>query len=154
MVRRFKPVLVSDRSADRPPMPPAEGSAEQVPPATDPEQQRNDKTAGELDQQNEGAAVMPYSFPRRAYGRQTSEPEPLNWRRGMFRVWLLASAAWLMGWIIYLILYGLRAGFRDTGDVLVIPILLFGPPIALLLFGIAAGWAFRGFNIEDRSAGK
>ena len=29
------------------------------------------------------------------------------------------------------------------------PVLLFGPPIALLLFGLAAGWAFRGFKPDD-----
>jgi hypothetical protein len=35
------------------------------------------------------------------------------------------------------------------GDVLVIPVVLIGPPVALLLFGIAAGWAFRGFRVDD-----
>ncbi len=109
---------------------------------------QNDNTTAESGTVPEGAGVMPYSFPRRAYGRQNSDPDPINWRRGMFRVWLLASAAWIMAWVIYLILYGVRAGFQGLGDVLVIPILLFGPPIALLLFGMAAGWAFRGFNVE------
>lgn len=29
-----------------------------------------------------------------------NEPErmPVNWRRGFFRVWVLLSAAWVMGW--------------------------------------------------------
>ena len=78
----------------------------------------------------------------------------VNWRRGLFRVWLLFSAAWLMGWIIYLIMYGLRGGFRTTGDFLEIPVLLFGPPIALLLFGVATGWAFRGFKAENGPSDK
>ena len=78
----------------------------------------------------------------------------VNWRRGLFRVWLLFSAAWLMGWIIYLIMYGLRGGFRTTGDFLEIPVLLFGPPIALLLFGVATGWAFRGFKTENGPSDK
>lgn len=121
-------------------------------PVVDFPQRRTDTTAAELEDVDQGAAVMPYSFPRRSYGRQNREPEPINWRRGMFRVWLLLSAAWLMGWTIYLLVYGLRAGFKGPGDVVVIPILLFGPPIALLLFGIAAGWAFRGFNIEEPPA--
>ena len=84
--------------------------------------------------------------PRRLSNFNAGETSPLNWRRGMFRLWLLLSAAWLMGWSIYLIMYGLRRGFQTSGDLAVIPVLLFGPPVALLLFGIAAGWAFRGFK--------
>jgi hypothetical protein len=34
-------------------------------------------------------------------------------------------------------------------DLLVIPVLLFAPPIALLIFGFGAGWAFRGFKVDD-----
>jgi hypothetical protein len=45
-----------------------------------------------------------------------------------------------------LILYGIRDGFHGAGDLLAIPVLLIGPPIALLLFGLVAGWAFRGFK--------
>jgi hypothetical protein len=71
---------------------------------------------------------------------------PLNWRRGLWRVWLLASAAWIMGWIVYLILYGIQGGFRGPAELLAVPVLLIGPPIALLLFGLMAGWAFRGFK--------
>ena len=53
-----------------------------------------------------------------------------------------------------MIMYGLHGGFKTTGDFLVIPVLLFGPPIALLLFGLAAGWAFRGFKPEDDPSDK
>ena len=88
-----------------------------------------------------------YNFPRRSFTPQVVEPMPINWRRGLLRVWLLASAAWIMAWSIYLIMYGLERGFR-TSDILVIPVLLIGPPIALLIFGIATGWAFRGFKVE------
>jgi hypothetical protein len=56
----------------------------------------------------------------------------------------------MMGWIIYLVMYGLLGGFKTTGDFLLIPVLLFGPPIAMFLFGLAAGWAFRGFGPETR----
>jgi hypothetical protein len=75
--------------------------------------------------------------------------EPINWRRGLFRVWLLFAAAWLMGWCLYLTMYGLRGGFKTTGDWVVVPVLLFGPPIALFLFGLAARWAFRGFVADE-----
>src|ERR1039458_6522212 len=83
--------------------------------------------------------MAPYGIPRRSFSAKEEEPLPVNWRRGLFRVWLLFSAAWMMGWIIYLVMYGLQGGFKTTGDFLVIPVLLFGPPIALLLFGLAAG---------------
>jgi len=36
----------------------------------------------------------------------------------------------------------------------VIPVLLFGPPIALLIFGLAAGWAVRGFKAVNDPPGK
>lgn len=93
--------------------------------------------------------MPPYSIPRRPFGSQNEEPIPVNWRRGMFRVWILLSVAWIMGWLIQLTVYGLQGGFKMAGDVLAIPVLLFGPPVALLLFGIAAGWAFRGFRVDE-----
>jgi hypothetical protein len=87
-----------------------------------------------------------FGIPRRESEELTSAATQLNWRRGFLRVWLLLSAAWIMGWIVYLILYGIQGGFQSSGDVLAVPVLLFGPPIALLLFGLVAGWAFRGFK--------
>ena len=56
------------------------------------------------------------------------------------------DAVWGMGWIVYLILYGIQGGFHSATDLFAIPVLLIGPPIALLLFGLVAGWAFRGFK--------
>lgn len=93
--------------------------------------------------------MPPYGVPRRPFTPQNDEPVAVNWRRGMFRVWILVSAAWIMGWAIHLIMFGLQGGFKATGDILVLPVLLLGPPIALLLFGIAAEWAFRGFSVGD-----
>jgi hypothetical protein len=90
------------------------------------------------------------AVPRRSLGSQNEEISPTNWRRGMFRVWLLVSAAWIMAWVIYLVLHVIHGGFKETGEFLAVPVVLFGPPIALLLFGIAAGWAFRGFKVDDR----
>jgi len=95
---------------------------------------------------------MPYGFPRRRLGAPLEDRVPVNWRRGMFRVWILISASWIMAWILYLVVYGLETGFRITAA---IPVLLFGPPIALLVFGTAAGWAFRGFKADEpESAGR
>jgi hypothetical protein len=87
-----------------------------------------------------------FGIPRRASQAQREEVAPLNWRRGLFRIWLLVSAGWIMGWTIYLILEGVQGGFSTRADLIVVPILLFAPPIALLLFGLAGGWALRGFE--------
>jgi hypothetical protein len=92
--------------------------------------------------------MPPYSVPRRPFTARNEDSIPINWRRGMVRVWILVSAAWIMGWILYLILYSLQGGFKPS-DTLAIPVLLIGPPVALLLFGVAAGWAFRGFRVEE-----
>jgi len=96
--------------------------------------------------------MPPYSIPRRFAAKQ-EEQMPLNWRRGMFRMWLVLSAAWIMGWIIAFLVYGIQGGFRAWSDFLAIPILLFGPPIAALIFGIAVGWAFRGFVVDEQGSG-
>jgi hypothetical protein len=47
-----------------------------------------------------------------------------------------------------LILGVLEDGFK-TSDLLVMPVLLFAPPIALLIFAVAAVWAFRGFKVDE-----
>jgi hypothetical protein len=96
-----------------------------------------------------------FGIPRRASDIQVNEPsKAVNWRRGLIRVWLLLSAAWIMGWAVYLILFAIQVGFKNSHDFFAIPVLLFGPPIALFLFGLAAGWAFRGFKPdEDDSTG-
>ena len=101
-----------------------------------------------------GIVTKPHFGIPRSAGANGEESMPVNWRRGLFRVWLLFCAAWMMGWIIYLAIYGLHVGFKTTGDFLVIPIVLFGPPVALLLFGLAAGWAIRGFKVENSPPGE
>jgi hypothetical protein len=53
-----------------------------------------------------------------------------------------------MGWTIYLMLEGAHGSFTTSGDFIEVPILLFAPPIALWLFGFAAAWAIRGFEVE------
>jgi hypothetical protein len=62
---------------------------------------------------------------------------PINWRRGFFRIWLLLSAAWIMGWALYLILFALQDGFAKIGDFLMIPVVFFGPPVAIFLLGMS-----------------
>ena len=88
---------------------------------------------------------------QRRYAGSGIDTAPLNWRQGLFRLWLLVSAAWIMGWAIYVILSGLGQEFKTTEDFLAIPVVFFGPPIALLLCGLATGWAIRGFSAEKIS---
>jgi hypothetical protein len=68
----------------------------------------------------------------------------------LWRLWVLASSAWLLGWGVYLPISALRSGF-EPGDLPAVPMLLFGPPLALLVFGIATSWAFKGF-LPDKTA--
>ena len=97
--------------------------------------------------------MSPFINPRRSLRASRGEHVPINWRRGLFRVWLSLSAAWIMGWSIYLLMNGIQGGIRTARDFLVIPIVLLGPPIAVLLLGIATGWAFRGFKVDDEQTG-
>ncbi len=94
--------------------------------------------------------MPPFRAPHRPFAVESEKSAPVNWRRGMFRIWVLASAAWIMGWMLYLLIDGLKMGF-STNDLLVVAVVLFGPPLALLLFGIATRWAFRGFTAEDHA---
>jgi hypothetical protein len=89
-----------------------------------------------------------HTFSRRAFG-PVAEPILIKWRRGFFRIWLLISAGWLMGWTIYLIMYSLQGGYSGNRDFVAIPVLLLAPPIALFIFGLATAWAFRGFQAKD-----
>ena len=91
-----------------------------------------------------------YGIPRRSVTPQVKELAPFNWRRGLFRMWLLISAGWVMSWTIYLVMYVLQ-GQSTRNDVLVFSIVLLGPPVALLIFGIAARWTFRGFHVAEHS---
>ena len=93
---------------------------------------------------------MPRRIPDSA---RTNAPSEVNWRRGLFRVWLLLSAAWIICWTIYWLLYGIQVGFQNISGLLSIPVLLFVPPIVLLLLGWATGWAFRGFRSDHDDRG-
>ena len=49
----------------------------------------------------------------------SSKDEPINWRRGLFRMWILLSTAWIMGWTIYLILDGVQGGISNGEDIVI-----------------------------------
>jgi hypothetical protein len=104
-----------------------------------------------LNKGDQGAKAMPsYRIPRRPFSPESGERTAINWRRGMIRIWILVSTAWIMGWIIYFTIEGIESGFRLTGKALSVPVVLFGPPIALLVFGFAARWAFHGFSVDEQ----
>ncbi len=48
----------------------------------------------------------------RPFIAQKGKTVPINWRRGMYRLWLLASAAWIMGWVIYFVIELIRGEFE------------------------------------------
>jgi hypothetical protein len=87
------------------------------------------------------------AVPNRRFYSEKDKLAPVNWRRGLFRLWVLASVAWMMGWIIFFAI-GFVGGESTARDLLVLSVVLIGPPIALLLLGIATRWAFQGFNDE------
>ena len=80
-----------------------------------------------------------YSVLRRPFPGHTNEPSPPSiWRRGSMRIWLLISAAWIMGPLDLPDHDTVPSGFRgsdlsgDSGAAV-------RPPVALLLFGADAG---------------
>ncbi len=85
---------------------------------------------------------------RRRLNFEQEKQVPLNWRRGMFRLWILTSSAWTMGWLIFFAVEVL-GGEISVKQLIVAPVILIGPPVALLLFGVAARWAFQGFYSDD-----
>jgi hypothetical protein len=89
----------------------------------------------------------------RLFNTQKEKSTPINWRRGMFRLWILASIAWIMGWVILLIIQYIL-GEAPTPQLTVAPVILIAPPVALLFFGLATRWAFQGFLMDEESAGK
>ncbi|MGO9983195.1 MAG: hypothetical protein ACLPIX_03165 [Rhodomicrobium sp.] len=90
----------------------------------------------------------PAVMSNRPFKLERGKSEPINWRRGMYRLWLLASAAWIMGWLINFAIEFIRDELT-THDLLVVPVVLFGPPVALLFFGVATRWAFQGFSTDE-----
>lgn len=100
---------------------------------------------------NESATISRLSGVRSLRGAKVGGPEPINWRRGLFRLWMLLSGAWVLGWGVYLAIWSIRTGAQTSGDLFAIPVLLLGPPAALLVFGHATAWALRGFVPESRS---
>jgi hypothetical protein len=59
-----------------------------------------------------------FGIPKQGRQQRLRDIAQVNWRRGLFRVWLLFSAAWMMGWIVYLIINGIMDGLQSSGNLL------------------------------------
>jgi hypothetical protein len=64
-----------------------------------------------------------YGIPRRSLAPQITEVAPFNWHHGLYRIWLLVTAGWVMSWAIYWIIDALEGKFTQC---FAIPIVLFG----------------------------
>ena len=76
-----------------------------------------------------------FGIPNRESGGRIGQIAQVNWRRGLFRLWLLLSAAWIMGWTVYIVVIGIKDGFKSFGDLFAIPVLLIGPPVRSFCLG-------------------
>jgi hypothetical protein len=82
----------------------------------------------------------------------------MNWRRGLFRLWLVASAVWIARTFWWreacLIPSWLGGGGWWCNDAVVDPIgenlksvaLILGPPAAAFLAGLVSVWVLNGFR--------
>jgi hypothetical protein len=65
----------------------------------------------------------------------------MNWKRGLFRIWLAFSALWVSGSLGVAAYYGIGSISEFVKS------LLF-PPVALLFIGLLVRWILRGFSNE------
>jgi len=73
-----------------------------------------------------------FGMPRRnVISGASSSKAQVNWRRGFFRVWLLASGAWIMSWVLWLMIYGISRGFRDMHEVFAVPVRAGSPDLGI-----------------------
>ena len=90
-----------------------------------------------------------YSLPK--YRRERQFASGVNWRRGSYRLWILASFAWILGWGVYLSIYAIQFG-EGINQLRTLPVLLLAPPSAMLVFGWSCLWALRGFIPTKRGS--
>ena len=72
----------------------------------------------------------------------------MNWRRGLYRVWLVLSALWALFLLyLFLVLHDPNSGAFSPGqDISATALWLVVPPSALLGIGVLVGWIARGFR--------
>jgi hypothetical protein len=72
----------------------------------------------------------------RAFDRERKKLAPINRRRGLFRLWILVSGVWIMGWLIYFVIQ-LMADNWSGRDLLTVPVVL------LSLWALRRNWNFN-----------
>jgi hypothetical protein len=105
-----------------------------------------------------------------AHGRDRAEDRKMNWRRGLFRLWLVASFLWIVGVIVFdsasticaevrlRFELGKLENFRSRDDFSWIQcegpiLLLLGPVLGSFFAGLIRAWIVRGFaRANDRKA--
>lgn len=73
----------------------------------------------------------------------------MNWRRGIFRLWLAASAVWITivvvsGYGHFQLMYGLGDP-HAPGILYAVGFIALGPVILTLVLGIIFNWIIKGF---------
>ena len=76
----------------------------------------------------------------------------MNWRRGLFRGWVVLSIAWVVVYVVVFIreLNSLPGGYLWADVDIVFVLLLMGvfagPPFGVFLVGLLLVWVFLGFR--------
>jgi hypothetical protein len=78
----------------------------------------------------------------------------MNWARGLFRLWLVASVLWIFAWIVlgwstlgcFLLHPGPWCDYDDSRNLIGLAAIGLGTPVFLFFLGWALLWAFRGFH--------
>jgi hypothetical protein len=77
-------------------------------------------------------------------GRSLEGAKEVNWRRGFFRLWVVAALGWAILWLV-IAYFGADRG--NVGGFLVAgAVMAFIPPLVLLAVGAALAWALRSFH--------
>jgi len=78
----------------------------------------------------------------------------MNWKRGLFRTWLVGTAIWIAA-VIYMVVASWPVDLDTSrftpqvrAHVLLASEWALGPPIAVLIAGLVLGWILRGFRLE------
>ena len=66
----------------------------------------------------------------------------MNWRRGLLRLWIAATAFWGLYWLVYI--YNVWP-LTQSELIYVVPFLV-GAPLAVLALGFALAWVLKGFR--------
>lgn len=84
----------------------------------------------------------------------------MAWSRGFFRLWVVASGAWILWAAMYV-----RTAYNETASLhreyhisgapspeqwlTDFVLMTFGPPLAVLVFGLSLGWLIGGFRRNE-----